>query len=342
MGFLLLLFLAAPLAAAPAAEVSDEEALAAQRLLDGGLFFFEPRREPRPGEVELGRQLFFDPRLSRTGAMSCATCHNPSLAWADGLPRAMGTGHVPLRRNTPSLLNVRAILDQFFWDGRARTLEEAVLTALRDRTEMSGDAAYTLPRLRKISGYVRQFRAVYGEPVAEARLGQAVAAFIREEIKPRGSAFERFRTDHAALSQPQRRGLKLFVGKARCFICHVGPDLTDNFYRDVGLAPIPGVEDPGRYAVTPTPSTWRAFRTQPLWDVASTAPYMHDGSLKTLEEVVKFYDRGGEGKDPVIVPLRLSPEEKDDLVAFLGALTSRAEPVAVPNLPVEDASPSDP
>ena len=297
-----------------------------------------------PDEVALGRQLFFDPRLSSNKTMSCATCHNPSLAWRDGLPRARGLNGVELARRTPTLLNVHHTQQRFLWDGRANSVEEAALNALTSRLEMNRDSWELVRELNRVPDYARQFTGVYGlTGITPENIAKAVASFVKAEIRPLPTAFDRFREDPSALSASAQRGLLAFTGKGRCVLCHTGPGLSNGFFHNTGVKPTPGVEDVGRYAVVANKNDWRAFKTVPLRNVALTAPYMHNGSIKTLREVVEFYDRGGdsaEGRDSMMQPLNLDAREKADLVAFLESLTSPQPAVAVPALPTEIEAPS--
>ncbi len=297
-----------------------------------------------PDEIALGRQLFFDPRLSSNKTMSCASCHNPSLAWRDGLPRAHGLNGVELARRTPTLLNVHHTQQRFLWDGRANSVEEAALNALTSRLEMNRDPWELVRELNRVPEYARQFTGVYGlSGITPENIAKSVAAFVKAEIRPLPTAFDRFRTDPDAMSPAAQRGLLAFTGKGRCVLCHTGPGLSNSFFHNTGVKPTPGVEDTGRYAIAANKSDWRAFKTVPLRNVALTAPYMHNGSIKNLREVVEFYDRGGdsaEGRDPLIQPLGLDAREKSDLVAFLEALTSPQPAVAVPALPSESEPPS--
>mgnify|MGYP001587360914 CR=1 FL=1 len=337
----IVLLAAAGLARAqPAAVAVDSETLSAFHKVHSDFFDLDKNVVADPAEVDLGRLLFFDPRLSANKTMSCASCHNPSLAWADGLPRARGLHQQELSRNTPSLLNVhRNIQHPFFWDGRAETIEEATLTALQNRLEMNRDVRELVIELNRIPAYVDAFTRLYGlTAITPENLAKAVGAFITAEIRPRDSAFDRFARDPAALSPAARTGLKVFVDKGSCLRCHTGAFFSDDFFHNIGLKPTPGLEDTGRYVLVPDKHVWRAFRTPPLRDVALTAPYMHDGSLKTLRDVVEFYNRGGddaEGRDDLVKPLGLDLEEREGLVAFLEALTSPARPFAVPVLPLE-------
>lgn len=298
-----------------------------------------------PERVELGRRLFFDPRLSSDGTISCAKCHNPGLAWRDGLPRGRGLGQRELPRRAPSLLNVsRTRL--FFWDGRAETFGEAALAAIQNPDEMGRDLKDVARDLAALPEYAARFRRAYGsDGVTPERLAGALESFVRTETRLPPSPFDRYAAgEKDALSPEARLGLVVFADKGRCQRCHVGPSFTDGFFHNTGVKPGPGPEDVGRYKVTPFARARRAFKTVPLREVALTGPYMHDGSLKTLRDVVEFYDRGGDEPDErdfEMKPLKLTPAEKDGLVAFLESLTSPPQAVTVPVLPLAAAAPAD-
>ncbi len=315
-----------------------EKSQRALNRIDTGFFLLLDRKEAvPPSEVELGRQLFFDPRLSAGHQMSCATCHDPAKAFSDGRARARGLLGQDLQRNTPTLLNVHSYQGRFFWDGRAASLEEAALTALQSRLELNRDLRELVVDLNRVPDYAHAFTGLYGlSGISPRNIARAIAQFIRAEVRPGETAFDRFRRDRSALSASQVRGLDLFTGKAGCVRCHSGPAFSDAAFHNTGLRPVPGVDDVGRFAVAPAPMTWRAYRTVALRNVARTAPYMHDGSLATLEDVVRFYDRGGDvkqGQDALIKPLGLSAGEQKDLVAFLRGLDSEPRRVAEPKLP---------
>ncbi len=312
--------------------------------VDAGFFLLLDKQPPDSADmVELGRKLFFDPRLSSNKTMSCASCHNPSLAWRDGLPRARGINGIELARRTPSLLNVHNEQHRFFWDGRASTLEGATLTALQSRLEMNRDPQTLVRELNRIPEYSNRFVSVFGlSGVTPENLAKAIASFV-STIRPGPTAFDRFRDDPNAMSPSAQRGLIVFTGKGRCILCHTGPGLSNAYFHNTGVKPTPGVEDTGRYAVAPDADDYRAFKTVPLRNVALTGPYMHNGSLATLRDVIEFYNRGGddpEGRDPLIKPLGLTDGEKTDLLAFLNALTSPQTPVELPVLPVETPAPT--
>lgn len=300
-----------------------------------------PRKIPAPEEnpttkekVALGRQLFFDPRLSGENTMSCATCHLPEKAFGDGLPRAKGANDKELSRNTPSLLNV-GLYATYFWDGRAGSLEEQALGPIQSPDEMNQNLDELVRELSQVPGYRQQFQQVFGTEVSGQSIAKALAAFQRTLITG-PSPFDRYLAgDQQSLSRSAQRGLALFQGEAGCIRCHQGPLLSDGkFYRlgvsfsDEGLAVVTGKqEDKGR------------FRTPSLRNIAQTGPYMHNGSLKTLDEVVTFYYRGIPLTAPDGLELDLQPlsgqsfAEIADLVAFLKSLTGDPPKITPPELP---------
>lgn len=337
-------------AAAPAAAAglsadapSDAEVADAYRAVQSGFFDLEANPPPRPAEVRLGRDLFFDPRLSSLGTLSCAGCHNPGLSWTDGQPRALGLRRRPLERNTPSLLNVRRNLSRDFrWDGAAPLLTDAIRNALTSRIEMRGEPRAVLAAMLRLPGYARLFDEAYGPGGASLEHAvAAMAAYVRAEASVPGgpSPFDRFAADPSALGPREKRGLVLFAGKARCLLCHAGAFFSDDYYHNTGLAADPRSSDAGRYAVEPSANFWRAFKTPPLRGVGWSSPYMHDGRFRTLREVVEFYNRGGDdaqARDHLIQPLRLTDEEKESLVAFLRALSGPRAETAPPVLPAPE------
>jgi cytochrome c peroxidase len=286
-----------------------------------------------PDRVALGKQLFFDPRLSGDNKMSCSTCHVPAKAFADGLPAPNGAGGRPLARNTQSLLNV-AFYTAYFWDGRAGSLEEQALAPMRAADEMNQDLDELVQELNGVPAYVQQFQSVFGTRVTKEGIAKALAAFQRTLIT-RNSPFDRFLAgDTSALSEQAREGWRLFRD-AGCIRCHNGPALTDSKFYRLGV----GYRDPGRGAVTGEKRSFYAFRTPGLRDVARTAPYMHDGSVETLEDVVQFYFRSTPSASPEALPIDFEPlvgrsfSEIAPIVAFLDALTGEAPEIAPPRLP---------
>lgn len=273
--------------------------------------------------IALGRRLFFDRRLSRDSSRSCASCHLPSHAFADTVARSSGIGGARARRNTPSLVN-RAYGRAFMWDGAAESLEAQVLRPIVAPDELGLPLAMLLRRLRGDSTYRIAFAASFPQPspVSARNVARALAMFVRT-IRSGDAPVDRHAAgEREAMSPSAQRGEALFRGRANCVACHIGPTFTDEDFHDTG---VPGI-DPGRARVTGQPVDKMRFRTPTLRDVARTAPYMHDGSIATLEEVIAFYDRGQRPRPGVareIHPLSLTPGERTDLVEFLRALTGR-------------------
>ena len=272
-------------------------------------------------KVQLGRQLFYDPILSRDRSLSCSSCHQQQHAFADSRPVSPGVAGRLGTRNAISLGNV-AYRGKLTWDGASPKLELQAMIPLTDHNELDMDEAEVARRLKNEPRYVRAFQTVFGEAPSVLGAVRALSAFQRT-LTTFDSAYDRYqRGDEKALNAQQARGFDLFMGKAECFHCHTGRDFTDGlahnnaaflFNEDVGLAKATAQDaDVGKF-ITPS-----------LRNVALTAPYMHDGSFKTLKEVVEHYNQGGEpnpNADPLIRPLGLTDAEVDDLVAFLNGLT---------------------
>jgi cytochrome c peroxidase len=342
---------------------------------------YPPDNLPSASRIALGRLLFSDPILSGEMDVACATCHHPSLTFADGRQFSVGASGVGLGpgrvasasritglpiglepRNSPTVLNAAFNADETglpshlgfqFWDGRARGLEEQARGPLTSRTEMAGDAYpadvardSVVARLRGIAQYVELFRESFpaeaevlagAEVIAMDTYGRAVAAYERELVT-RNSAFDRYaRGEDGALTGQQKLGLELFFTRARCSSCHGGPMFSDFLFHVLGVPQegggkdvLPG-DDTGREEHTLSPADRYAFRTPTLRNAELTAPYMHDGALATLEDVVRFYDKGAAPRhpavgdalvDPVVRdPLGLTDEEVSAIVEFLRALT---------------------
>jgi cytochrome c peroxidase len=282
----------------------------------------------------LGRTLFFDPRLSASGIIACATCHNPGFSWGDGLPRGVGHESKTLRRRSPTLLNL-AWAEALFWDGRAFTLEEQALGPIASPDEMNMPLEQLVPKIQSVAGYAALFERAYpGEGISTQTIAKAIATYERTVVS--GTApFDRWVAgDESAIPEEAKRGFALFEGKAKCASCHSGWRFTDDSFHDIG---VPG-EDRGRAGVLEGIEAMEfAFKTPTLRDVDRRAPYLHDGSEPTLESVIELYDLGGRVKRPSlskdIVPLDLSAQEARELVAFMRTLTSDDAPVAVPRLP---------
>ncbi|MGH9722290.1 MAG: cytochrome-c peroxidase [Bryobacteraceae bacterium] len=282
-------------------------AVAEQKLvIPAGLDVYLPVPESNPLTVEkaaLGKKLFFDARLSRDHSISCASCHDPKLAFTDARPVGLGVAGRHSTRRVPRLIN-RGYGKSFFWDGRAATLEEQVIEPIRNPKEMD----LTLDEVPTRTGLTVEV------------VQQALATYVRT-ILSGDAPYDRYLAgERDALSEQQRMGLRLFRGKAGCAACHLGPNLTDERFHNTGIG---WPNDRGRYAVTRRDADAGAFKTPSLREVARTPPYMHDGSLKTLEEVIDLYDKGGKPNpalDPEMHELRLSVEEKAALLAFLRGL----------------------
>jgi cytochrome c peroxidase len=288
---------------------------------------------PTPASIALGRRLFEDKRLSATGTVACASCHDPRLSFADGETTGKGVTGRPLARHTPSLWNV-AFSPVLFWDGRASSLEDQVRFPVEHADEMGSTLAAAARRLVADASYVRAFAEAFphSPEVTPDTIAKALAAYERTLVSP-PTRFDAWVAGKAeALTQAELRGLKLFAGRARCIACHTGFAFTDHNFYDIGL---PG-DDRGRGKMIGLPAADHAFRTPTLRELAWTAPYMHNGALATLEDVVRFYEGGGVGRPTrskdLPLQLKLTDAERRDLVAFLRSLSS-----ATPPLPSSEA-----
>ena len=309
---------------------------------------------PAQARVELGRLLFFDPILSGSRDLSCAHCHHPDLGMADGRVLAMGRGGggvgparqggVTLRRHTPSLWNV-GDSHSLFWDGRAASLEAQAREVLVHPEEMASDPARLLPELAAIDEYRERFAQAFpGSPAGEAvsieNLAQALASFQRS-LRADNTRLDRYLGgDLEALSPAARRGWKLFGSPmTRCSECHVPPSFRAAEFKVTGLPDAPGAAfDPGRGAWVDQPMLRGAFKVPGLRNVARSGPYMHDGSLASLEEVIDFYASGrgrerlseGMAVDDFIRRFEINAEDRADLVAFLTSLTDESRRPEIP------------
>ncbi len=290
-----------------------------------------------PQKVALGRKLFFDKRLSSNNTISCATCHDPAAGFADPHPVSFGTQGRLGKRNTPTVLNA-AFIAPLMWDGKAATLEAQALLPFfaADELDLPPDEAAT--KLRR-QGYSAEFREVFGEDVTSRTMAMALAAYQRS-LSAGDSPFDRylFRDQQDAIPAGARRGFDVFLS-AKCDGCHLAMTrglhpfalnhvmFTDGKFHNLGVGMDRDPQDAGRYDVTANEEDWGRFRTPTLRNIALTAPYFHDGSAATLADVVEFYDKGGKPNrnlDPAMHPLRLTDQQKQDLVAFLQSLTTSA------------------
>jgi cytochrome c peroxidase len=288
--------------------------------------------------VELGKMLFFDPRLSKDASVACASCHDPERGWTDGAVLPTGVAGQRGHRHSPTLVNV-AYLPHFFWDGRATRLEDVIPQAVENPVEMGISMADLAARLNAINGYRDAFDRTFAGEATPARISSAIAAFVRTIVS--GDApFDRFRRGHLdALSPAARRGHDIFFFQANCGSCHLDLNLTDGQFHNLGIGVEAADADPGRLAVSgDTLFDSNAFKTPTLREIARTAPYMHDGRFQSLDEVVAFYLQGGimnAHLDAKMNTIPLSDREKADLIAFLKeGLSSEAYPqIAPPPLP---------
>jgi len=284
-------------------------------------------------KAALGKMLFFDARLSRDNNISCASCHNPSFGWQVPFAKAIGAGGKPLARKSPTTIN-HAWGSLLFWDGRASSLEDQARGPIQAPVEMDLPLPKAVQRLNAIEGYRTAFaKAFPGEGITEQTLLKAIATFERTTVSG-DTPFDRWvRGDDKALSAAAQRGFALFNGKARCASCHGGWNFTDDRFHDIGLA----TTDEGRAKITGRTEDKHGFRTPGLREITARAPYMHNGSLPTLEAVVAHYATGGidrPSRSRLMAPLALTGDEMQDLVEFMRALSSPGVTVALPNLPV--------
>jgi cytochrome c peroxidase len=294
-----------------------------------------PKKNPYSEEkYNLGKKLFFDPRLSQSNVMSCATCHNPSFSWGDGLPKSVGHGHKVLNRRAPTILN-SAWGASFFWDGRVRTLEEQALKPIESPDEMNLKIPELVKKLEAVPQYREAFEKAFpGEKISGATIGKAIATFERGVVSDLAPFDYWIEGSERAISESAKRGFQVFNDKGKCVICHNGWNFTNGSFADTGLSK----NDIGRGKIDKNKYVQFAFKTPTLRNVAVRAPYMHDGSIPTLREVVETYNKAGKihrmTSKLFLQPLHLSEQEKEDLVAFLETLTAKGEAVEIPALPV--------
>jgi cytochrome c peroxidase len=313
-----------------------------------------------PEKVELGKRLFFDGRLSADGSLACVSCHLPDQGWTTNTPLSPAYPTTMERRNSQTLINV-AYNKALLWDGRAGALEKQALGPIQNPLHMNQNLDLLVEKLNAVPDYVERFQRVFGTAVTPEGLGKALAAFERTLIT-RNAPFDRYMAgERQAMSESALRGMELFKGKARCILCHHGPNFSDSQFHNLGIPAAPLLshplvqaalrfdakrmnvpeyqqikEDWGRYLVTKEAQDKGAFKTPTLRNVTQRDPYMHNGVFQSLEEVIDFYDGGGgavAGKSPLIQSLGLTAQEKRDLRAFLQALTGELPTVTPPASP---------
>jgi len=277
-------------------------------------------------KIDLGRELFFDKRLSEDATVSCASCHNPQKGFSDANPLSPGMHGLKGLRHTPTLINV-AFQPYQFWDGRASSLEDQTLGPLHNPAEMGPSAQEAVTRLKGLPYYREQFQKVFHGPITRENISLALASFERTIVSGNSPYDQYVAGNKTSLNQKALRGLDLFNGKAHCKLCHQGFNFSDGLFHNLGVG-WNGKEfsDVGRYGVTGIFKDRGAFKTPTLRQICQTVPYMHDGSLATLEAVLDFYDQGGNPNpqlDVLIQPLHLTSEEKETLLEFLRSLTGQ-------------------
>jgi len=320
-----------------------------------------PQQNPQtPEKVELGKKLFFDRRLSGDGTMSCSSCHDPEMAFTDGLEISLSYPTTRNWRNAPTLINV-AFQKYLFHDGRARTLEDQALFPLMSAFELNQNLDFLEEEIRSVPEYVESFKKVFGDTdITRERIAIAIAAFERTLISQDAPLDRYLKGDKKALSAEALKGYEIFTGKGKCVECHHGTSLSDHRFhalhvpenleqeKDPRIAATRRFvakvyhfedyrnlsEDPGRYLITKDKNDWKAFKTPTVWEIARTGPYMHNGIFETLDQVIEFFDRGGGKGNLALMPLHLTPEEKKALRIFLEeALTGASVPFTYPKLP---------
>jgi cytochrome c peroxidase len=313
-------------------------------------------------KVELGKKLFFDRRLSGSGTMNCAMCHDPEKGYSDGAELSVGYPTTKNWRNSLSLIN-QAYNTVFSWDGTSLTLEEQALAEIESVFKMNQDLDFLEEELKEVPEYVTGFQNVFGGEITRVRIAMALAALQRTIVSENAPVDRYLNGEEYALAPTQKKGYTIFTGKGRCVECHNGPNLTDNRFYNLGVPEKPDTaldpkisatrrfnakrsgylayrtltEDPGRYLVTKEIKDWKAFKTPSVRELALTGPYMHNGVFSSIDEVIDFFNIGG-GDDPyrteLLKPLYLTDEEKSALKAFLlEGLKGELVKIKAPDMP---------
>jgi cytochrome c peroxidase len=294
------------------------------------LLAFDEKETLLPDAASLGRMLFFERLLSLDKTISCGSCHKANFAFADTSAVSLGIKGRRGKRNTPSAMNV-SLQSFYFWDGRARTLEEQALIPIENPDEMGVPVKTVIARLKADRFYRQAFQSVFHEPPTAQNLGKALAAFERT-LETNNSPFDDWRMNENAnaVTDEAKRGFALFNGKGKCVKCHLGADFQNDDFRNIGLFNGKNLADSGRGAITHSPGDVGKFKIGALRNVARTAPYMHNGMFRTLAEVIDYYNEPDKvvpdaiGRDSLLSkPLGLTNNEKKDLEAFLNSLTER-------------------
>ena len=354
---------AKPAPAKPASPAKPAPAPAGERFQSGDVDMVLPLglqassayvRDDNPmskAKIELGRALYFDPRLSADGTVACATCHEPSKGFSDARSTSAGIRGQVGARNAPTVINRLFSADQF-WDGRAGDLEAQALGPIENPIEMGHTLPGMVSGLKNLKGYGPMFQTAFGsEEITADRVAQAIATYERTVISGNAPYDRYVAGDKTAMSPSAVRGLAIFSDAKRgnCLTCHAGFNFTDESYHNLGVGMDKPTPDLGRYAITKADTDRGAFKTPTLRNIKETAPYLHDGSEATLAAVVEFYDRGGvpnQWLSKEIRPLKMSEQEKKDLVAFMEALSGEvqgsAKPKSMPGTGVPRGAPGSP
>jgi len=297
--------------------------------------------KPNAARIDLGKKLFFDPRLSGDGNMSCSTCHNPMFGWSDGLPTARGTKSKVLDRASPVITNT-AFNSVQMWDGRKRTLEDQAMGPMEATVEMNMDIGKLFKWLKSSQGYKTAFEKAYpGEGISQSTVSKAIASFERTIISDNSPFDHWVKGNKSAMTAQQVKGFKIFLDEKRgnCAACHSAPNFVDNGFHNIGLASYSAEKpDLGRYNQLPLPVAKGSFKTPTLRDIELSAPYFHDGSASTLMDVMQTYADHGYAEGNIsseVKKIKLSKQDMKDLVAFMKALTSPSESISLPSLPLD-------
>lgn len=298
-----------------------------------------PADNPLTAEkVELGKLLYFDKRLSKDESISCATCHDPTMAWAEHKKTSVGIHEQVGDRNSPTVLNA-AYLDVQFWDGRAESLEEQALGPIENPIEMGMTMDIALDRIKSIKGYQERFDDVFDDGITAENVAKAIAAFERT-ILSGNSPYDKYEDgDKDALTEAQQRGMDLFMNDAQCATCHTPPIFSNSRYYNAGVSADKDEPDLGREKETGKKRDRGKFRVPHLREVANTAPYFHDGSVAELKDAVKLMAAGGQ-PNPNLSPMMrvvsmadLDDDDIADLVEFLKALSGEYPTMEAPEMP---------
>lgn len=300
-----------------------------------------PADNPMTAEkIELGKMLYFDKRLSKDGTVACATCHDPTMAWAENRATSAGIHEQVGGRNSPTVINA-AYLQVQFWDGRAASLEEQALGPIENPIEMGNTMENCRATIEKIAGYKELFQKAFGSPeVTDQRIAQAIATFERTVLSGK-SPYDRHvkENDEKALTEAQKRGMEVFMDRGQCATCHTPPIFSNSRYYNAGVDAAKPNPDEGRKKVTGKDSDMGKFRVPALREIANTGPYLHDGSAATLVEAVKLMASGGIDNPNLSLSLKsireagLTEEDIQDLAEFLKALSGEFPVIEPPGLP---------